>query len=78
MQRFKPALTTGHWGNNQEPLVRDDKGEFVLYEDVKLIEKALKYMVSLYLVADDYLESVEERDLYAGKAMKRLLDRIKD
>ncbi len=33
MQRFKPALVTGYWPNNPEPLVRDDKGEFVLYVD---------------------------------------------
>lgn len=33
MQRFKAALVTGNWRNNPEPLVRDDNGDFVLYDD---------------------------------------------
>jgi len=34
MQRFKASLVTGLWPDNPESLVRDDKGDYVLYSQV--------------------------------------------
>jgi len=34
MQRFKDSLVTGNWPENPESLVRDDNGDYVLYNQV--------------------------------------------
>lgn len=34
MQRFKASLPTGVWKDNPESLIRDDKGEYVLYNQI--------------------------------------------
>ncbi len=39
MQRFKGSLVTGYWPNNPESLVRDDKGDYVKYDDAVKLAK---------------------------------------
>lgn len=34
MQRFKASLVTGNWPDNPESLVRDNNGDYVLYDQV--------------------------------------------
>jgi hypothetical protein len=55
MQRFKAALTTGNWKDNPEPLARDSKGEFVKYEDVQELIKALQEELDNAEGSDDYI-----------------------
>lgn len=39
MQRFRASLTSGSWKDNPEPLVRDDTGDYVKYDDAVRLAK---------------------------------------
>ena len=51
IQRFKPALTTGYWPDNPEPLVRDTSGDYVKYDDCKaLCDEAIEIITEVCTV----------------------------
>jgi len=68
MQRFKASLVTGNWPENPEPLMRDNKGEYVKYND------ALRLKITLQTVIEAFDKlAVDERKVYALELAKNAL-----
>lgn len=64
IQRFKPSLTSGHYPNNPEPLIRSNTGEYVKHSD--LIE-ALRQRDEARREATDYRNA--DAELHNTKPM---------
>ena len=65
MQRFKASLVTGFWPENPEPLVRDDSGDFVKYDDAIRLKIAVQTLIDAF----DKL-AVDDRKVYALELAK--------
>lgn len=68
MQRFKAALPTGNYPGNPEALIRDNNGDFVLYEDVKkiVVDEQKKRWAEIMIKTSIYYHDNYERCIYCG------------
>lgn len=66
-QRFNAALTNGNWPNNPEKLVRDDKGDYVLYSEYGKLLKAVEFAEYLAKAAERFMDAINAYDAISIK-----------